>query len=210
MALLRRLCGAVLNVPLLVCAPILRASDARRRASAVRSAAAPRRPRDTAPDKLARPGPSAADLQRMRDELRRVLDEREDGRILFPHLARFERKFTVAGLRTLDKLPVGQLRRALVDFETLVSNWSSAPLAELRSRMAVKHSDRASASSMWIAAVSVASQQRPPPASFANRLARKPVDVQPGLQVDIADVSMTRFEAAGGQWQYGERSGAPA
>ena len=91
----------------------------------------------------------------MRVELGKVLDGDESHRQTYRHLARFERKFDKYGLRTIEQLPVDQLRRALREFEALVRNWSSPSLADLRSRMAVVLADRSSASSVWIAANSV-------------------------------------------------------
>ncbi|MEO8081605.1 MAG: hypothetical protein ABI641_13820 [Caldimonas sp.] len=211
MALLGRLCGAVLNLPLIITEPLLRRLAARRRVAAARRRSGTRPAPDSMPERVSRPGPSSADQKRMRDELRGVLDERPDARVTFRRLARFERKFSLAGLRALDQIPIQDLRRALVDFEALVSNWSSAPLAELRSRMAVTLSDRSSASSMWITAVSVASQYLPPSAAAARQPPSPAPAVAPAAPpVDIATVSMSRFEAAGGQWHVGERSGAPA
>ena len=69
------------------------------------------------------------------------------------------------GQRALEAVPVDHLRRALNEFEAMVRNWSSPALADLRSRMAVTLADRTSASSVWIAANSVA------PAIRGNALA---------------------------------------
>jgi hypothetical protein len=99
-------------------------------------------------------------VRAMRAELGKVLDADDSHRHTYRHLARFERKFDKYGLRTIEHLPLDQLRRALREFESLVRNWSSPSLADLRSRMAVVLADRASASSVWIAANSVHGAQR--------------------------------------------------
>lgn len=108
------------------------------------------------------PAPPPDRTPAMRAELARVLDEEPLNRRTYKHLARFERKFGEAGLDALERIPVADLRRALRDFEGLVRNWSSAPLAELRSRMSVVLTDRSSAASMWVTANSVQSAFRSP------------------------------------------------
>ena len=141
----------------------------------------------------------------MRDEMRRVLDEDETHRQVFRHLARFERKFAKNGLGAIESVPVDQLRRALKDFEALVRNWSSASLADLRSRMAVTLADRSSAASVWVAANSVSSTYRPRPETMATRFARGAgAAFRPSHP---AEFGLSHFEAAGGEWH---STGAPA
>jgi len=157
MALLARLSALLLSIPLYLSKPALRAARARRRrvrAQAVREEVAAR----------CAPPPPVPELMRatrelltaMRDELRQELAAHAAEGTAFVHLARFEEKFSKRGLRALDEIPVDHLRRALADFESMVRNWSSAALADLRSRMAVHLADRASASTMWIAANTIA------------------------------------------------------
>lgn len=200
--LLSRLFGAVFAVPLLISRPLLRWFEARKR----RSGAYRLRPSSptfspTQPEPLRVKSPSASAVRAMRDEMRRVLDADETHRLVFRHLARFERKFAKSGLRAIEEVPVDQLRRALKDFEALVRNWSSASLADLRSRMAVTLSDRSSAASVWIAANSVSSEFRPRPESMRARLAR---GTQSAFRMSqrgaAAEVGMSRFEAAVGEW----------
>ena len=200
--LLSRLCGTVLSVPLLISKPILRFVEARKRKSgAYRLRPSPRPFQGTQPGTPRVKQPTSTELRAMRDEMRRVLDEEETNRQVFRHLARFERKFAKSGMRTVEELPVDELRRALKDFEALVRNWSSASLADLRSRMAVTLADRTSAASMWIAANSVSSTYRPRPESMAARLARSAgTAFRRSQQTEVADVGMSRFEAAGGEW----------
>ena len=200
--LLSRFFGAVFAVPLLISKPILRFFEARKRKSgAYRLRPASRTFSLTQPDEPRIKPPTTAELRAMRDEMRRVLDEEETHRQVFRHLARFERKFSKSGLRALEEVPVDQLRRALKDFEALVRNWSSASLADLRSRMAVTLSDRSSAASVWIAANSVSSTYRPRQESMAARLARSAgAAFRASQQGHAAEVGMSRFEAAGGEW----------
>jgi hypothetical protein len=174
--LLSRLCGALLSVPLMLSKPILRAVVAHGR----RTGDWRLRPPTTNANEDTRPEPAIRALQAtptamraMRDEMRRVLDEDESHRQAFHHLARFERKFAKHGLGAMEQVPVDQLRRALADFESLVRNWSSASLADLRSRMAVVLADRSSAASVWIAVNSVSHAGRAGPESVTVRLARK-------------------------------------
>lgn len=200
--LLSRLCGAVFALPLLVSRPILRLIEARRRRSGAWRVRPPGLDDRTLPDAAPRvPRPSSAAIRSMRDELHRVLDADETHRQVFRHLARFERKFAKTGLRAIEEVPVEQLRRALKDFEALVRNWSSASLADLRSRMAVTLADRSSAASVWIAANSVSSELRPRPESMAARLARSAnAAFRVSQQDGTGEFGISRLEATGAEW----------
>ncbi|MEP6740648.1 MAG: hypothetical protein ABJA61_09735 [Caldimonas sp.] len=184
--LLTRLIGAVFAVPLLLSRPLLRLAVARKRRTGawrVRPPTDSLGALDAAPRVMP---PSSAQMRAMRDEMRRVLDADESHRETFRHLARFERKFTKYGVRAIEEIPVDQLRRALSDFEALVRNWSSASLADLRSRMAVTLADRTSAASVWVAANSVSSAFRPPRETMALRLSRgASAAIQAGQQADL-------------------------
>jgi hypothetical protein len=159
MALLARLCSALLAVPLLLCSPILPSSAARRRRAKARRAAA--LIAEVAPTPRAPKRPPSAVVRGMGDDLRHELAvQAAEGRN-FPNLARFQRQFSKGGLAALDGVPVDLLRRALREFEAMVRNWSSPRLADLRSRMAVTLAHRTSASSVWIAVNSVAPGARP-------------------------------------------------
>ncbi len=200
--LMSRLCVAAFAVPLLISKPILRFIESRKRKSGayrLRPVSRPSAGADAEGPRMKRA--STAELRIMRDEMRRVLDSEQTHRQVFRHLARFERKFAKSGLRAIEEVPVEQLRRALKDFEALVRNWSSASLADLRSRMAVTLADRSSAASVWVAANSVSSTYRPRPESMAARLARSAGGAfRLSQQAEVADVSMSRFEAAGREW----------
>lgn len=143
--------------------------------------------------------PSLDAMRAMRDELRRELAVcAADGRA-HAHLARFERRFSKRGVRAIDEVPVDQLRRALDDFESMVRNWSSPALADLRSRMAVSLADRSSAASVWIAVNSVAPSYRHPAESMSARLAQTTASVfRNSQQLSVGEVSLSHFEAAGG------------
>ena len=157
MALLSRFSALLLSIPLYLSKPALRAARARRRHAHAKKvhelAAAQAVPPPLLPEVMRAPREL---LIAMRDELRNELAAHAAEGTAFAHLARFEEKFSKRGLRTLDEIPVDHLRRALADFEVMVRNWSSAALADLRSRMAVHLADRTSASTMWIAANSIA------------------------------------------------------
>lgn len=159
---LARLLKAIHTVPLAIARPILFWWAAhKRRSGAWRVRPPARESEDTRPEPAIRSLQGTVEVVRaMRVELGRVLDGDDSHRHTYRHLARFERKFDKYGLRTIEQLPVDQLRRALREFEALVRNWSSPSLADLRSRMAVVLADRASASSVWIAANSVHGAQR--------------------------------------------------
>lgn len=75
-------------------------------------------------------------------ELAQVLDEQPETRAALRQLCLVEKALKRKGLRALDKLPIESLRRALDQFEALVTNWSPRGLANLRSKMAVALIDR--------------------------------------------------------------------
>jgi len=76
-------------------------------------------------------------LALMQQELAEALDSQPGTREALRHLVYFESKLRRKGLRALQRVPLPLLRRALVQFEALVSNWSPVGLATLRSKMAV-------------------------------------------------------------------------
>lgn len=172
--LLSRIGGAVFALPLLISKPILLLIAAHKRQSGAWRVRPPAiQEQNTRPEPAIRALQATSEATRaMSDEMRRILDADESHRQVYRHLARFERKFAKYGLRTVEQLPIDQLRRALADFESLVRNWSSPSLADLRSRMAVVLADRSSAASVWIAANSVSHVGRPGLESMAGRLAR--------------------------------------
>lgn len=201
MAPFSRLCAALLSLPLTLCRPFLRAGRARERHARVRAARATLEAR-VAPVLAASVAntPPIAVMRVMRDELRRELAIcAADGRA-HAHLAHFERRFSKRGVRAIDEIPVVQLRRALADFESMVRNWSSPALADLRSRMAVRLADRSSAASVWIAVNSVAPSYRHAAPSLSARLAQTTASVfRNSQQLSVGEVSLSHFEAAGGR-----------
>jgi hypothetical protein len=79
----------------------------------------------------------AALLELARSQLAAVLGELPTTRRSLRHLAFLEQALAEKGFRALRKVPLEVLRRALEQFEGLVTNWSPEGLATLRSRMAV-------------------------------------------------------------------------
>jgi hypothetical protein len=71
-----------------------------------------------------------------------LLDEVPGTREAMRHLVFVEHALAKKGLRALHKLPLEVLERALEQLEGLVTNWSPAGLASLRSKMAVAIIDR--------------------------------------------------------------------
>ena len=198
---LARLGAVLLSALLLISRSLLFWMAARKRQSlGSRPRPQPREPENTRPEPAIRALQATADATRvMAQELRRVLDEDESHRQVYRHLARFERKFAKYGLRTVEQLPVDQLRRALSDFEALVRNWSSPHLADLRSRMAVVLADRSSAASVWIAANSIVPAGRPGTESMGGRLARNAGAAwRPAGQRGARHLGMSRFELGDG------------
>lgn len=189
MSLIGRFHRAVFSAILAACRPLLFWLAAReRRNGAWRQRPPVREAETTRPEPAIRALQASAEAtDAMLAELRRVLDQDESFRHTFRHLARFERKFAKYGMRTIAQLPVADLRRALRDFEALVRNWSSASLADLRSRMAVVLADRSSAASMWIAENSITAERHNIATPMVGRSARA------GLQ-GARGLGMSRFE----------------
>ena len=82
------------------------------------------------------------ELELMREQLAQLLDEVPETRQTMRHLVFVEHALERKGLKALRKLPLDVLSRALEQLEGLVTNWSPAGLASLRSRMAVAIIDR--------------------------------------------------------------------
>ncbi|MEO9067245.1 MAG: hypothetical protein ABI281_03890 [Caldimonas sp.] len=201
MGLLTRFVTAVLTVPLYLCTPALRISlDRERRARLLAARAAADAQAAPPAPVLRAPQISGSAMRVMRNELRAELAIHAANGRDFVHLARFERKFSQAGVRAVDEVPIDQLRRALADFEAMVRNWSSASLADLRSRMAVGLAERSSASSVWIAVNSIAPTYRNVPETMAARLARGTANAfRASGQLSVGEISLSHFEAAGGR-----------
>jgi hypothetical protein len=86
-------------------------------------------------------------LALVRNELAAVLDELPGTRRALRHLVVVESALHSDGWQALQRLPVKVLRRALEQFEGLVTNWSPVGLATLRSKIAVAVNARAPAES---------------------------------------------------------------
>jgi hypothetical protein len=84
----------------------------------------------------------AQELALMQKQLAELLDLGSATRHTMRHLVFVEQALEKKGLRALHKLPLEVLERALDQFEGLVTNWSPAGLASLRSKMAVAIIDR--------------------------------------------------------------------
>jgi hypothetical protein len=82
------------------------------------------------------------ELQLMLSQLADVLGEMPETRETLRHLVFVEQALKKKGLKALKKMPLDVLRRALDQFEGLVTNWSPEGLANLRSKMAVTVIDR--------------------------------------------------------------------
>jgi hypothetical protein len=86
------------------------------------------------------------EAQAMQRSLTALLDEMPENRTTLRHLAFIEYALTKKGARALAKVPYDVLRRALDQFEGVVTNWSDEGLATLRSKMAVTLIEREAAS----------------------------------------------------------------
>jgi len=84
------------------------------------------------PAQAAPSGPASG----MQAALRALMSRHADTRLLMRHLAFVERALQLSGAEALAGLPPEVLQKGLVQLESLVRDWSSAGLAELRVRMA--------------------------------------------------------------------------
>ena len=82
------------------------------------------------------------ELALIRQQLAALLDEQPESRQTLRHLVFVEQALAKKGLRALHKLPLDVLQRSHEQLEGLVTNWSPAGLANLRSKMAVAILDR--------------------------------------------------------------------
>ena len=82
--------------------------------------------------------------RQMRRDLYRLLEQHPSSRQLMRHLDLAEHALRRGGIEALEALPIRIITRALTQLERLVWDWSSAGLAELRSRMAVMVKERVS------------------------------------------------------------------
>ena len=100
-----------------------------------------------------------------------------------------------------------RLRRALAQFEAIVTNWSQPDLADLRSRMAVAVSTRDSGAAMWVPAPTISRAYSPRKMPMLTAAGKpSPAEFQGSRQVEVEDdVSISRFEAAVGAWHLSQR-----
>jgi hypothetical protein len=105
-------------------------------------AAQPRKPsrREQIEDEARRQ--ARAQLELVQQQLKALLDEFPGSRVTLRQLVFVETALQKKGLKALHKLPLPVLQKALEQFEGLVTNWSPAGLANLRSKMAVAIIDR--------------------------------------------------------------------
>lgn len=83
-----------------------------------------------------------AELDLVLVQLKSLLDEIPESRGALKQLVFVEHALQKKGLKALHKLPLPVLQKALEQLEGLVTNWSPAGLANLRSKMAVAIIDR--------------------------------------------------------------------
>lgn len=160
----------------------------------------------TAASESARSSP-APDLKGMQRELAVVLDAHEGSRSVFRYLAHFERRLTSKGLEVLDEMSVQHLRRALAQFEAIITDWSPAHLAELRSRMAVALSARDGSAAIWKPAQTLSQTYEPKPMPLVAQSVR--TASRPDRTIDPGPaVSRWSFESVGDRMALHSRKSA--
>lgn len=83
-----------------------------------------------------------AEIELLLTQLKDLLDEVPETRFTLKQLVFVEHALQKKGLKALHKLPLPVLQKGLEQLEGLVTNWSPAGLANLRSKMAVAIIDR--------------------------------------------------------------------
>jgi len=114
--------------------------------------------------------------------LRGVLDRHPTSRSVLVHLALLEKAMSRHGLKALDDMPPDILQRAMSQFDTLVSDWSPAPLAALRAK---------------IKTVLLAHERANDHRSTAQRLS----DFHDDKRMHVAEASVTTFMEANAEWE---------
>jgi len=114
--------------------------------------------------------------------LRGVLDRHPTSRSVLVHLGLLEKAMSRHGLKALDDMPADILQRAMSQFDTLVSDWSPAPLAALRAK---------------IKTVLLAHQRANDHRSTAQRLSNFHDDER----MHVAEASVTTFMEANAEWE---------
>lgn len=133
-----------------------------------------------------------AELDLVLSQLRALLDEIPESRGALKQLVFVEQALQKKGLKVLHRLPLPVLQKGLEQLEGLVTNWSPAGLANLRSKMAVAIIDREhhdpslEADAYRTAAV----------AEHADALPPDPVSQQPDVEVVSDDEALAAAYAA--------------
>ena len=133
-----------------------------------------------------------AELELLLSQLKSLLDEIPETRGTLKQLVFVEHALQKKGLKALHKLPLPVLQKALEQLEGLVTNWSPAGLANLRSKMAVAiidrehHDPEKEADAYRTAAV----------AEHADALPPDPVSQQPEVEVVSDDEALAAAYAA--------------
>jgi hypothetical protein len=114
--------------------------------------------------------------------LKKVLDRHASSRAVLAHLGILEKALGAHGLKALEELPPDLMRRAMFQLETLVSDWSSAPLAALRAK---------------VMASLVRREGLKDRRSTAERLS----DFHDDKRMRVDEVSVTTFMEVNAQWE---------
>ena len=114
--------------------------------------------------------------------LKGVLDRHPTSRSVLVHLGLLEKAMSRHGLKALDDMPADILQRAMSQFDTLVSDWSPAPLAALRAK---------------IKTVLLAHERANDHRSTAQRLS----DFHDDKRMHVAEASVTTFMEANAEWE---------
>ena len=114
--------------------------------------------------------------------LRGVLDRHPTSRSVLVHLGLLEKAMSRHGLKALDDMPPDILQRAMSQFDTLVSDWSPAPLAALRAK---------------IKTVLLAHERANDHRSTAQRLS----DFHDDKRMHVGEASVTTFMEANAEWE---------
>ena len=114
--------------------------------------------------------------------LKGVLDRHPTSRSVLVHLGLLEKAMSRHGLKALEDMPPDMLQRAMSQFDTLVSDWSPAPLAALRAK---------------IKTILLAHERANDRRSTSQRLS----DFHDDKRMHVGEASVTTFMEANAEWE---------
>ncbi len=125
----------------------------------------------------------AHDIHRMHDELDQLLARHHHTRHFMRYLAYTERTLKLGGPEALAHMPVEVMRKTLEQLQELVTDWSSAGLAELRMQLEVLIAEKEEVSNQTFGSTDT------------------PSDFDTPRKLHVEEATVSQFQAAERGWQ---------